>query len=247
MNESTPAVSPSILRQPAQGQGARRLPGRESDGRVQANPQADTPDQTLAALRSAYAPQLLLLEQEARERGLSQGLAEAAQKAEAQALKAQAQQSMQWQQQEKRLRESQQEQQRQLQVLIEALKEQSAQMLEAMQPVLGRLALGVIARMLGHQAAQPSLVADLAQQAVEQYRLSEPLRVRVAPVDYQRLQTLGCESPPYTWHADPDLVAGSCLIDFATGQLDASLDYQWAQLKTVLLADEQGEDRVAGA
>lgn len=246
MNESTPAVSPTILRQPAQGQGVRRLPGRESDGRVQANPQADTPDQTLAALRRAYAPQLLLLEQEARERGLSQGLAEAAQKAAAQALKVQAQQTMQWQQ-EARLREAQLEQQHQLQVLIEALKEQSAQMLEAMQPVLGRLALGVIARMLGHQAAEPSLVANLAQQAIDQYRLSEPLRVRVAPVDYQRLQTLGRESPLLTWHADPGLVAGSCLIDFASGQLDAGLDCQWARLKATLLAVEQGEDRVADA
>jgi len=57
---------------------------------------------------------------------------------------------------------------------------------------------------------------------------------------------LGPEDPLLgVLQVDPDAVAGSCVIDFEGGQLDAGLDTQWAKVKALLLSDTLGDSRVA--
>ncbi|MCZ4335768.1 hypothetical protein O4H51_23405, partial [Aeromonas hydrophila] len=84
--------------------------------------------------------------------------------------------SRQWQKKESALRLALEQEQQRLSDLAQALAKHSEQALEAMQPVVGRLALAVVMRVLGQHLVSRPLVADLAAQAVEQYRLSEPLR-----------------------------------------------------------------------
>lgn len=245
MHEPEPKDAPDagVLRQPQQSLGTRRLPGLHS-GATPATAAPDTRSHTLDSLRSTFAAELALLADEARQKGL----AEARQAASKALAEQQQEQARQWQKKESALRlELEQEQQR-LADLAQALAEQSQQALAAMEPVVGRLALALVMRVLGQHLVSRPLVADLAAQAIEQYRLSEPLRIRVSAADYASLTANALDGGRLAcFQIDHDAAVGSCLIDFGAGQLDAGLETQLAAIKQVLLQDAQGEGRVAHA
>lgn len=232
-----------VLRQPQQSIGTRRLPGLHS-GVAEPTAAPDARSHTLDSLRSTFAAELALLADEARQSGLA-----AARDAASKALAEQQQeQARQWQKKESALRLALEQEQQRLSDLAQALAKHSEQTLDAMQPVVGRLALAVVMRVLGQHLVSRPLVADLAAQAVEQYRLSEPLRIRVSAADYASLTANAAEEGRLAcFQIDHDAAVGSCLIDFGTGQLDAGLDTQLAAIKQALLQDAQGEGRVAHA
>lgn len=232
-----------VLRQPQQSLGTRRLPGLHS-GAAAPTAVPDARNHTLDSLRSTFAAELALLADEARQRGL----AEARQAASIALTEQQQEQTRQWQKKESALRLALEQEQQRLSDLAQALTQQSEQALEAMQPVVGRLALAVVMRVLGQHLISRPLVADLAAQAVEQYRLSEPLRIRVSAADYASLTANAAEEGRLAYfQIDHDATVGSCLIDFGAGQLDAGLETQLAAIKQALLQDAQGEGRVAHA
>ena len=232
-----------VLRQPQQSLGTRRLPGLHS-GVAAATAAPDARSHTLDSLRSTFAAELTLLADEAKQSGLA-----AARDAASKALAEQQQeQARQWQKKESALRLALEQEQQRLSELAQALAKRSEQALEAMQPVVGRLALAAVMRVLGQHLVSRPLVADLAAQAVEQYRLSEPLRIRVSAADYASLTANAAEEGRLAcFQIDHDAAVGSCLIDFGAGQLDAGLETQLAALKQALLQDAQGEGRVAHA
>lgn len=232
-----------VLRQPQQSLGTRRLPGLHS-GAAAPTAAPDARSHTLDSLRSTFAAELALLADEAKKNGLA-----AAREAASKALAEQQQeQARQWQKKESALRLALEQEQQRLSDLAQALAKQSEQALAAMQPVVGRLALAVVMRVLGQHLVSRPLVADLAAQAVEQYRLSEPLRIRVSAADYASLTANAAEEGRLAcFQIDHDAAVGSCLIDFGAGQLDAGLETQLAAIKQALLQDAQGEGRVAHA
>lgn len=245
MQEPDPKITADagVLRQPQQSLGTRRLPGLHS-GVVAPTATPDARSHTLDSLRSTFAAELALLADEARQSGLA-----AARDAASKALAEQQQeQSRQWQKKESALRLALEQEQQRLSDLAQALTKQSEQALEAMQPVVGRLALAVVMRVLGQHLVSRPLVADLAAQAVEQYRLSEPLRIRVSAADYASLTANAAEEGRLAcFQIDHNAAVGSCLIDFGAGQLDAGLETQLAAIKQALLQDTQGEGCVAHA
>ncbi|MNT52376.1 Flagellar assembly protein FliH [compost metagenome] len=134
----------------------------------------------------------------------------------------------------------------QLAQLVEALRLQQKQLMPAMEPLVGRLALAVVTRLLGQHTDTRSLVADLARQAIEEYQLSGPMRVRVARADYETLLRLAPDDALLTsFLVDPQASVGSCLIDFEGGQLDVGVQTQLAKAASVLI--EQGDECVARA
>ncbi|MFD2642014.1 FliH/SctL family protein [Pseudomonas japonica] len=235
------APSSSILRQPEQRSAGRRLPGLHT-------PQAAAPsvaqpsesrEQTLAGLRQAFAAELAQLEEQARQRGLA-----AAREDSAKAL-AQREQELtrRAKEQEAALDKRLEQHGQQLGELTRALDQERQQLLQALEPVAARLALSVVTRLLGQHAASRPLVADLAAQAIDEYRLGEPLRIRVSASDHARLRgLLDDEQALAAFQLDPQAKVGSCLIDHGLGRLDAGLDTQLDAIRAALL----GDDRVAG-
>lgn len=237
MTEPEPQAFAAILRQPEQRGAGRRLPGPHVP--TPREPKvADSREQTLANLRQAFAGELAQLEEQARQRGLV-----AAREESTKALE-QSQQGLarQLQEQQAAFDKSLELQSRQLAELTRALEQQRETLLQAMEPVVARLGLNVATRLLGHQAERASLVAALATQAIDEYRLKAPLRIRISSADHSRLRgLLDDEQALAAYQVDPAAKVGTCLIEHGLGRLDAGLDTQMSALRQALL----GDDRVA--
>jgi flagellar biosynthesis/type III secretory pathway protein FliH len=184
---------------------------------------AREPSNVLASLREQFAAELKALRDEARQ----QGIAAARQEAEA------------------ALRKAIQQEREHLMALVTAVRAQHEQMIPELEPVVVRLALMVVTKLLGqHQAARP-LVADLAIQAIEAYRLGTLVQISVAPADHARIQAQEIASELFQHlQIDHELAPGSCLIDYGRGQLDVSLATQWATLQTMMLQAASGAGHV---
>lgn len=236
----------SILRQPVVGPHVRRLSGRMVT--VSHQPAIEItesePLSTLALLREKFAAELNDLREEARQ----YGIATARQEADVALRTAQEDQARQLQQKEELLRQDIQHEREQLMDLVMAVRTHHEQMIPEMEPVVARLALMVVTKLLGqHQSARP-LVADLATHAIETYRLNTLVRINVAAEDYACIQAhepagelLPC------LQIDHELIPGSCLIDYGSGQLDASLMTQWEAIQAMLTQSESGAGRVVSA
>ena len=230
----------TVLRQPGQGAGGRRLPVMGPAGSVDP---VVTPSPALEVLRAKFAQELADLHEQSRAAGLAQARNEFAKQAATEL----AQQQQAWLKKEAALREALEAQRLQLVQLTSQLETQGAQMIASMTPTVGRLALAVVVRLLGQHAPGRSLVADMARQAIEEYQLQAPLRIRVAALDYTTLQARMQDDPRLAlFQPDPAAPPGSCLIDHGTGQLDAGLDTQLAALKALLAPDKRGDANVAG-
>jgi len=237
MSEQHTLTGGSILRQPEQRGTGRRLPGPQAAAPTQTRME-DSREQQLAALRQAFAAELAQLHEQARQQGLA-----AAREESAKALE-QSQQRLtrQLQDKEAELDKTLEQQSRQLAELTKALEQQRETLLQAMEPVVARLGLAVATRLLGQQADRGSLVAALARHAIDEYRLGEPLRIRVSSADHARLRgLLDDEQALAAYQVDPTASVGSCLIEHGLGRLDAGLDTQLGALRLALL----GDDRVA--
>lgn len=233
----------SILRQPVVGSNARRLPGLAASAPAPVVPGHEARP-LLDSLREQFATELAALQDEARQ----QGIAIARKEAEAALRVAKEEQVRQLQQKEDVLRKAIQKEQQHLADLVAAVRERHEQIIPDMEPVVARLALAVAAKLIGqHQVARP-LVADLAAQAIEEYRLGKLVQVRVAAADYEHIQA---QEPAgellQHLQVDHQLMPGSCQIDYGSGQLDADLDTQWAAIKVVVLGDQTGAGRVVSA
>ncbi|XVN16179.1 FliH/SctL family protein [Pseudomonas corrugata] len=246
MSPHKPPAPSTVLRQPPQKPGTRRLPGFDGDVRTKMSlKEAHQPD-VKATLRETFALEFAEVERECRDKAIAEGLLEGGKQARAQLTKALAEQEQQWLKKEASLRAALEAQRLQLAQLVEALGVQQQQLMAAMEPLVGRLALTVVTRLLGQHDDTHSLVADLARRAIDEYKLAAPLRIRVARADYETLLRLAPDDALLpSFLVDPQACVGSCLIEFEGGQLDAGVHTQLSKAASVLA--EQGEGRVAGA
>lgn len=244
-----PDDTSAILRRATAGAGTRRLSGIQAAAPQPAEPlPAATQQQQLATLRSAFQDELAQLREEARQEGLQTGRQEAAKELAETLSRSREELARQLQQTEQTLRQASTGQCTALAGLVAALQQRSLELTTAMEPVLGRLALGMVTKLLGRHMQAHSLIADLASQAIKEYRLSEPLRILVSPTDYAVLHASRLDEALLAlFQIDHEALAGSCLIDFGSGQLDAGVDTQWAALKELLSAPSEGEHRVGEA
>ncbi|HLD68739.1 MAG TPA: FliH/SctL family protein [Pseudomonas sp.] len=237
------AFESTVLRPQTASLGSRRLPVAQPAG-LAPSPAPGKPD--LASLRATFADELAQLEQEIR----SLALADARRIAEHELAAAQEKQRgellAELDKQGLLQKQALERQQQQLAALIQALEAQRLQMTESFEPVVGRLALAAVMRLLGRHAVEPGLVAELAARAVEEYRLDSPLRIRVAEADHRGILA-GSADPALKamLYLDHDAAVGSCIIDFGAGQLDAGLETQLGAIKAALLGQgQEGGDRV---
>jgi len=236
----------NILRQRQLDPEVRRLPGL-----ILPEAQAATAEQSAQqsanvreSLRAAFAAELAELEEEARLRGIvaAQREASSALQSASDAL------TRQFQKQEAVLRNASEQERSQLMALIAAVRTRYEQLMPELEPVVTRLALIVTARLLGQRQIEGPLVAELAKHAIEEYRLAAPFQISVAAEDHAFiLAHATADDLRQHLRIDHALVPGSCLIDYGSGQLDASLAIQWAALQAVVLQAASGGDHVVNA
>lgn len=236
----------SILRQPVIGQHVRRLPGLMTPlaHRSPSEEAESNASKTRAVLREQFADELSALKDEARQQGISA----ARQEAVAALRAAEEEQTRQLQQKEAVLRKTIQQERKQLMDLVTAVHAHHEKMIPELEPVVARLALIVAAKLLGQHQVSKLLVADLARHAIEEYRLGALVKIRVSAVDYACIQAEEAESELLQClHIDHDLAPGSCLIDYGSGELDASLATQWTAIQAMILQAASGAGRVVSA
>jgi len=236
----------SILRQPQIGPQLRRLPGLIVPG-AQGTPtelSAQTPSSVLASLRATFATELAELGEEAR----LQGMRAAHQEADTALCNARETLTGQLQKQEALLRNAVQQEFAHLAALITAVRARYEQLIPELEPVVARLALIVTTRLLGQLHIERPLVADLAKHAIEEYHLVTPLQISVAAEDHALiLAHTPADELLQHLRIHHELAPGSCLIDYGSGQLDASLATQWAALQSHVLQTASGAEHVASA
>ncbi|MDZ4298827.1 MAG: FliH/SctL family protein [Moraxellaceae bacterium] len=218
----------AVLRQPVMGAATRRLPGLNPAPAPIEHEAIVKPDPNVLRnqLREQFADELLQLQNEARQRGLSSA-------------------QQQWQEESKKLRQEITDEKARLSVVIDGLKQAQAELLQTMEPVVGRLALLATIRLLGqHQQLRP-LVADVVTQTLDAYRLDNPLRIHLSTVDYEQIKSSELHMSLLQYLvADASLASGDCLIEHGSGRLEAGLDIQWDALKKALMST-QGVAHVA--
>lgn len=245
---TTPKDASSVLRQPTAGTGTRRLSGMQSAGHSGTHSVPEGAQDKASILRSVFHDELEQLRKAAQQEGLAAGRVAAA-KQQASALQtALAEQARKWQKEEERLRASLEQQQVALSRAVTQLNEHHQKLVTAMEPVVGRLAIALVTRLLGTRSEAHPLIAELAQHAIKEYRLSSPLSIKVAAADYDRIQAgLHDDLLLPLFQIDHDAKPGSCLIDYGTGQLDAGLHTQLSAFRELLLSPEKELDRVGDA
>jgi flagellar biosynthesis/type III secretory pathway protein FliH len=191
-------------------------------------------------LRSVFHNELELLRTAAQQEGLAAGRALAAKEQAGTLQTAQAEQARKWQKEEEQLRKKLEQQHDALSRAVTQLNEHHQKLVVSMEPVVGRLAVAVVTRLLGKRSEAYPLIAELAQHAIKEYRLSSPLSIKVAPADYVGIQA-GLQDDPLLplFQIDHEAKPGSCLIDYGTGQLDAGLYTQLAVVSELLLSPEK--------
>ncbi|SDA89594.1 Flagellar biosynthesis/type III secretory pathway protein FliH [Pseudomonas sp. NFACC15-1] len=241
MSLPKPPLSSTVLRQPSQAVGTRRLPSFGATVQTSTSSNEEPQPDVKQALRDTFALEFAEIERESREKGLLEGR----QQARTQLNEALAHQEQQWLKKEASLRTALEAERLQLARLVEALGAQQKQLMASMEPLVGRLALAVVTRFLGQHAETRPLIADVARQAIEEHQLVGPMRIRVARVDYETLLRLAPDDALLaSFQVDPQASPASCLIDFGGGQLDVGVQTQLANVAAVL---NGGDGRVAGA
>lgn len=130
-------------------------------------------------------------------------------------------------------------QQTRFQEVVDALVQALARERQATEDAALELALAALARILG-EAPDATRVAALVRQAGAQLRDPAQVRVRMAPADIELLKDTGIDpaalapqAAEVQWVADP-AVQGGCVLQTATGNLDARLHKQVGALADAL-------------
>lgn len=229
-NEST------VIRDSVTAGTTRRLPG-PANLTTTAEPSSE---RRLEQLRAEFAHELAQLHEASRQEGLASGRLEAARELDEARTQLQAEYTARVEQAQASLEQKLADHVEQLDKLLQALEDQSQRLIPSMEPVVGRLALAVVGRVLGREQASGMLIPAMARQAIEAYSLTGPLRIYISPEDYRLVKKHGA-ADEFTkcLQVDTALGSGACRIDFGTGLLDAGMETQLAASQALLLHDEE--------
>jgi flagellar biosynthesis/type III secretory pathway protein FliH len=245
MSDLSETIGLSHSRMPQPGK--RRLPVFTASANADMTPQ-DPAQQQLAALREKFSEELQALRQAAQQEGLALGRERAAAELAEARSHLQADQERQLRSKIDDLQQAALRQAETLQNLTKTLHTRADELSATMEPVIGHLALAVVTKLLGKQLADRSLVFACAAQAVKEYRLSGPLRIRVAAADYAFIKAAQGDDPVFAaFEIDHELDAGDCIIDYGRGQLEVGFTTQIAAVKALLTSASKDMGHVGEA
>ncbi len=132
-----------------------------------------------------------------------------------------------------------------LRALIESVQTGRARYVQDIADDAGEIVFAVVTKMLGEGYASKQAVTAAVREAIRQYKERGRLTIRVAPQDLELLQAKRREWLDGTGAGEVDLIAdeqvqlGGCVLEGASGNLDARLETQLERLKQVLVAARQ--------
>lgn len=133
------------------------------------------------------------------------------------------------------------------QLLLDARARRDSALADAESDLL-RLAVKIAEKIIGREVAQdPATLADIAAAALRHARQNETLTLRVNPADLPAVEAHRARLDPsgragfLDLVADPRVRHGGCVIESASGTIDAQLDTQLRILERALLARVAGD------
>jgi|GEM_PF-2871051 len=237
IDNSKPKHNSTVLRQPIIETG-RRLGAQHTSPAVtvdvvsQSTIEKNDAASMMASLRQNFSSQLATLEEEARQRGLKK----AAEESVVVLHQLKEQMTAKWAEEEQKKRQLLAEEQKKLAALYQNIQNQKEKILTAMEPTVIELSFEIVAKILGKKAVERSVIAELAEQAIDRYRLKSLLKIYIARADFEYLAKQENHNELMSYYQiDEHASVGSCIIDFGTGSLDASLETQLKAIRDLLL------------
>jgi flagellar assembly protein FliH len=114
---------------------------------------------------------------------------------------------------------------------------------------LTEVVLASTIKVIGEQLAHPQFIRAAVEQAMRESAIGAPLRVLIAPSQYELLMKSG--GGPLTWFKerrmelapDPRVTHGGCLLETAEGWIDARFETQLVKLRDIVAAHYAGASR----
>ncbi|HEX7647932.1 MAG TPA: FliH/SctL family protein [Noviherbaspirillum sp.] len=137
-----------------------------------------------------------------------------------------------------------------LEKLIGSLGAARQQVIDESQDSIVEIAFSALCRIVGDAAMTREVVIGMARQAIARCRDREPITIHLNPQDCALLQQADLSSVTFedriTLERDPSIRLGGCIIDGATGTLDARLEVQLERLRETLVAARHAADGMEG-
>lgn len=118
-----------------------------------------------------------------------------------------------------------------LQTLLADLSAAEARWTEDVEENLCALAVAVARQLIARELSSgPEVVVDLVRRALAEFPLDQPVRIRVNPLDLAAMSSAATAGTPITgsreasWHADPMVEPGGCVVEGRDRIIDGRVD-----------------------
>jgi flagellar assembly protein FliH len=109
-----------------------------------------------------------------------------------------------------------------------------AQVIEEAEDMLVEIAFAAMCRIAGTEASSRAAIVHAVRERASHLRAADTISVLVHPDDLESLDAAAARWDNVTFIANPAVAVGGCLIEGASGTLDARLDVQLTQLAAAL-------------
>ena len=102
-----------------------------------------------------------------------------------------------------------------------------------------KLALAISEKVINHEVrVDPGMMLSLVRKAVQKIKESQPIRIKIHPMDFEALKQAGLDTPGlestckgFAFQADAALGRGDCLVETRQGHIDAGIHHQLALIE----------------
>jgi len=183
-------------------------------------------------LKSKFAKEFSLLQEESRQLGLKQAAKEAV--VTLNELKEQLQNK--YSVEEKKLQSKYDDSIQQLVDITTKLTLEKEHLFEKMPPIIASMTLEIVCKIISTKAVDKELIELLAKQAIHTHKLKTFHKIYISRKDVEHLQEhLKKYELHHYYHVDEQADIGSCIIELDNGKVDASLKEQLYKIVDLLM------------
>jgi len=128
--------------------------------------------------------------------------------------------------------------------IAEGLESVAASQIRGVESIAVAVAYEAVCKLLGTRATDAVQIEALVKEALTHAGRSPSVLVRIHPADLAILKQAGAlmtsaASAKLSWHEDESIELGGCVLETASGEIDARLETQLENLRTTLIAARQ--------
>ncbi|MBV8660354.1 MAG: hypothetical protein JO142_21245 [Burkholderiales bacterium] len=128
--------------------------------------------------------------------------------------------------------------------IAEGLESVAASQIRGVESIAVAVAYEAVCKLLGQNATDAKQIEALVKEALTHAARSPSVVVRIHPADLAILKQAGAlmkssASAKLSWHEDESIELGGCVLETASGEIDARLETQLENLRATLIAARQ--------